>query len=828
MQELNKLLKIYRESLLHGFLKSVENFPERNALWVDDQYYTYEKLYLSSLRMAKVLSHFQDERCVILTSRHVSAYSAVISVLLAGKTYVPLNAHYLSEINLTLFNAVNTNLIIIDNNPLETIKNFILNCKKSLIIFSEKKSFLEEDFRFSHHQFVNISENAGFNFNFKNLSQYAYLMFTSGSTGNPKGIRVSHQNALTYVKNMVNRSQPTEKDKFSQLAELTFDFSVHDLFVAWSVGACVYSITGAHLIHWKNFMDKHQLTFWASVPSSANFIKQTGQLKENIFPSLKYSIFCGEVLSASLTKSWQEAAPRSVIDNLYGPTEAAVACTGYQWKIMQRNDEILPIGKPFPLQRIKIINNEFEEVKKGEIGELCLSGPQVVDSYWQDSKLTHDRFIYFPDDEQCWYRTQDWVKWDDTVGLIYQGRLDDQLKIRGRCVSRLEIEMALKKIAETDSVAILPESNSSDGLVINVIAFVSHSKFSAEYIKKTARNILADYMIPVHIFVLPELPKNANGKLDYTAMRHIMQENALTNYYSQQSLISDPGIYQSYFENLSDDISQLCEILHGILLHFLDAKSFNCDVLPSRLAEMDCRQIKQIIQKVIELDDTLFHSPREISKKILSSCRDFSLLLCSVLRHKKIPARLRFGFTAFLFPGFHHDQTLMEYWDENKKSWCLINARMNSLFIKKYHVKAEDDFYNVSRNSFFVAGDAWLRCRSGTKQADQFGTGNINRVTGWRYIRNKLLQDFAALNKVEMLPWDCWGVMLSGPEDDFIHDSKQMDLLDHIAELTLNPDKNLEQINRIYAAEKDLQVGSEVFCDSLTGAGKWVAVTRSE
>src|SRR5207244_3443971 len=102
----------------------------------------------------------------------------------------------------------------------------------------------------------------------------------------------------------------------------------------------------------------------------------------------------------------------------------------------------------------------------------------------------------------------------------------------------------------------------------------------------------------------------------------------------------------------------------------------------------------------------------------------------------------------------------------------------------------------------------------------------MNRLTGWSYIRNKLIQDFAALNKMEMLPWDCWGMMLNDPSDDFINDIKKMELLDYIAGLTVKPDKNVEQINQIYLAEKDLRVGDIVYCDSLTGNGSFFSFSH--
>ncbi len=508
-------------SLIELFLKNVFRFPDRSALWVENKFYTYRSLYERAMRLAETIKHFNAERCVILSKRNITAYSAIIATLLADKTYVPLNPNYPVNANLNFLEAIDTDLLIVDTALSDYAKKMADEIKRPVIFIFQEPNYTTVELEKTHHQIVYVNTQCFFKYPvFKN--SYAYLLFTSGSTGKPKGILVSHQNALTYVENMVCRSKPCETDRFSQLADLTFDFSVHDLFVAWAVGACVYSVSSQHLIHWQQFMDQHRLTFWASVPSTILFLQQIGQLESASLSSLHYSVFCGEVLSNSLAALWKKAAPNSSIDNLYGPTEAAVACTGFLWQPNLLHNECVPIGFPFPQLEYRILNEKNESVSQGEIGELCLAGPQVVSHYWRNPLLTEQRFFRLESNGQLWYRTRDLVMWDEKVGFIFKGRLDDQLKIRGRCVMKLEIELALQKIAETPSVAILPWPIAKNTHVETMVAFVSHTRFTVEDLLKKARETLPEYRVPTQIIKLAALPLNSNGKIDYSQLERLL------------------------------------------------------------------------------------------------------------------------------------------------------------------------------------------------------------------------------------------------------------------------------------------------------------------
>jgi non-ribosomal peptide synthetase component F len=155
----------------------------------------------------------------------------------------------------------------------------------------------------------------------------ACLLFTSGSTGQSKGVMVSHANVLHYVEYVTQRYAFTSNDRVSQTFDLTFDLSVHDMFVAWYNGACVCCPTQKQSIKPAAFINDARLTVWFSVPSTAVFMRRLGVLKPGMYPRLRLSLFCGEALPVEIVRQWALAAPNSAIENLDGPTELTIACT---------------------------------------------------------------------------------------------------------------------------------------------------------------------------------------------------------------------------------------------------------------------------------------------------------------------------------------------------------------------------------------------------------------------------------------------------------------------------------------------------------------------
>jgi acyl-CoA synthetase (AMP-forming)/AMP-acid ligase II len=249
------------------------------------------------------------------------------------------------------------------------------------------------------------------------------------------------------------------------------------------------------------------------------FASKLGILEPGAFPTLRWSLFCGEALSSSLATAWQAAACNSILENLYGPTEATIAITYYRWDPATSPGEcvrgLVPIGWPFDGQQVCAVNEDLTAVAAGETGELCLGGSQVTRGYWNDPEKTANSFVRLPHTgDQLWYRTGDLVRQDERGCLFYLGRRDFQVKINGYRVELQEIDLVLREAARTELAVAIPWPL-SEGSASGVVGVVSGSDAGLDpQIIAACESRLPRYMVPNRIYHFPQIPLNVNGKID--------------------------------------------------------------------------------------------------------------------------------------------------------------------------------------------------------------------------------------------------------------------------------------------------------------------------
>jgi non-ribosomal peptide synthetase component F len=344
-------------------------------------------------------------------------------------------------------------------------------------------------------------------------------MFTSGSTGVPKGVPISHGNLAAYVANATALGGVTAEDRIIQLADLSFDISVHDMFVSWLNGAMLCSVPENATLMATRFVDELKITGWFSVPSTAGLLKQAKFLAPGSMPSMRFTFFCGEALTAAVADAWAEAAPNAAVFNLYGPTEATVAFSAYRCRPRQFEPSmIVPLGDAFHGQSIGLFEVDRPAPTQDDVGEICLSGSQVCAEYWMAPELTPRRF--FSLDGTWWYRTGDLGRIDPQLGLLFAGRADHQVKIRGFRVELQEIEGVVRGASDRDLVAVIPWPETADGGATGCVAFVGSATGDAEAIRMACQRLLPDYMVPSRIIFLGEMPLNSNGKVDYLRLKN--------------------------------------------------------------------------------------------------------------------------------------------------------------------------------------------------------------------------------------------------------------------------------------------------------------------
>ena len=516
-------------SLISGFFRSLRANPGSSALEIGDEVLTYEQLWNYAGRITAGLKETLDRAegvVALLASRSVGAYGGILGILGSGRGYCPLNPKFPLERTLTMLKASGCKTLIVGEECATALESLLPRLEKPLTLILpdagwEPKGALAKSHRvFSASQLSKVADPVD---PVVDGDATAYLLFTSGSTGIPKGVAVSQSNAVAYMEYAAKRFGFHAADRCSQNFDLTFDLSVHDLFTCWDAGAtlCPYAeqtLTPATLV------EEKALTCWFSVPSVAMFASKLGLLDPGAFPTLRWSLFCGEALSASLAAAWQGAANNSILENLYGPTEATIAITYYRWDSATSPAEcvrgLVPIGWPFDGQQVCAVDENLAPVAMGESGELCLGGSQVTRGYLNDPEKTAKSFVRLKKasdqhiSDQVWYRTGDLVRQDERGCLFYLGRRDFQVKINGYRVELQEIDLVLREAAHTELAVAIPWPL-SDGSASGIVGVVSGSdpKLDAQIIA-ACETRLPRYMVPNRIYHFPQIPLNVNGKID--------------------------------------------------------------------------------------------------------------------------------------------------------------------------------------------------------------------------------------------------------------------------------------------------------------------------
>jgi amino acid adenylation domain-containing protein len=348
---------------------------------------------------------------------------------------------------------------------------------------------------------------------------FAYILFTSGSTGTPKGIGITPANVAAYLDHAVEAFAVRPGDRASQMFELTFDLSVHDMFVTWLGGGTLCVPPANAVMAPARFIIDERITHWFSVPSTAAILAKFRMLRDGVFPTLRQSLFCGEALPAALATQWCKSAPNSTVLNLYGPTEATIAITAHPWTLESVTpSDVVPIGSPFPTQRVRVVLDGVEAAP-GQSGELCLCGTQVSPGYLSDPQKTQASFVRFADSDETWYRTGDLVRLGPDGVIHYLGRLDSQIQLHGHRVELGEVEGAMRKVTAGRTCAVIPWPPGG-ATVESIVACVegAGTPDDAAALRAAVAHLLPDYMVPSRMVFVAIMPLNSNGKIDRKAL----------------------------------------------------------------------------------------------------------------------------------------------------------------------------------------------------------------------------------------------------------------------------------------------------------------------
>jgi len=506
-------------------LDSAARHGARTMIAISGATQTYDQVWSKALKLASVLiEESRDEPLIgFLADRDQSAYVAILSILAAGKGYVPLNPALPDARLARVVAQAQLRTVVIGRGQAARAAKLVPMCGRVHTLVDA-----ESDDTLSGVQEANVlhaSDIAAATSRSNRPSSDAapaYVLFTSGSTGEPKGVAVTNANLCAYLDFVCPFYRYGPDDCHSQTFELTFDLSVHDMMCAWTTGGALAPIVGADLLSPGRIVKREHVTCWFSVPALGLIMQRTRALRLDLLQSLRVSLFCGEPLPASLAEQWQQAAPNSVVENLYGPTEATIAFTRYRFDAKTSPSEcrygLVPLGKAFPNLRTAIAAPDGLSESGEAKGELWLAGAQVTPGYLDSPEQTAERFCEHASmPGTIWYRTGDIVERGPDGVLYFVGREDDQIKFRGHRISLLEIENALREAASVQvAVAVAHPRNGHEVLGITGIVQGDPSQREATRAGLVAR--LPDYMIPQKLIFLRQMPRTLIGKIDKVSL----------------------------------------------------------------------------------------------------------------------------------------------------------------------------------------------------------------------------------------------------------------------------------------------------------------------
>lgn len=514
-------------SLTKHIFKKANKYGRLHALKINERRISYSELNERSLKVASALIDVGATQATIgiVGQRKLASYVGVIGILYAGCSYVPINPKLNKEKIYTILKEANVNFLVGSVEDLEMLAP-ILDCENAPSI---KAIIIPEGLSPSGRQWIDERSMSMTN----SLSSpkelisdsLAYVLFTSGSTGNPKGVQVMQSNVMAYLAAISKLWNLDSGFRSSQFHDFSFDPSVSDMFFTWCNGGELCVVPEEEIMAPVDFIKRERLQIWSSVPSVGLFMLKMGYLKENSFPDLRISRFAGEPLSERLAQAWQIAAPSSTIENHYGPTEATVDVSRHVYSSKQEGltyaNGIVPIGKAFPRMEISIIDSDGNRVSHGESGEIVFKGPQITKGYLNDMEKTNSAFVKFDWDERgsIWYKSGDIGFYNISGDLECIGRKDNQIKLGGKRIELGEIEAVLARYPSTLDSVVVPIRDSSQ-IVVGLIAFTTSilTVEVEEAIRMDSVKYLDRIFFPKRIITLKAFPLTTSGKTDRKAL----------------------------------------------------------------------------------------------------------------------------------------------------------------------------------------------------------------------------------------------------------------------------------------------------------------------
>ncbi len=487
-------------SLARLFAERALVYPDNKALYINQHYYTYgELLAMANTIYQCIQAEAPFTRIGIYCTASVFSYAALLAVSLYGAAWVPLHPLFPPARNKQVIEDAALQLVLTETEWPEELR--VASCQALQVPPLSKTA--------KQHNIIPVE---------KCTTPECYVLYTSGSSGIPKGVPVSKKNVQAFFAYFLNEYDFSPEDRFLQTYELSFDVSVFSTFMPWLIGACTYVVsdTGIKYLNILKLLKEKEITVCSMVPGVLRYIEK--YLPELKLPALRFSFFSGDALLHQLAVKWKTCMPNARIHNFYGPTETTIVCTRYVWEeeasAREAVHDVVPLGKAFPGMEYILVDETHSEVQAGKIGHLCFSGAQVIEAYLNGV----GEEMFFARNNKRYYKTGDLASVNAAGNLVFHGRSDTQVKINGYRVELGEVEARIKELCQANCCVMTIDS----GQGIKALVAFMEVEANTEMLKKSLQKVLPEYMVPQQYIYVSSWPLTINGKTDRQQLKQFL------------------------------------------------------------------------------------------------------------------------------------------------------------------------------------------------------------------------------------------------------------------------------------------------------------------